>query len=56
MISTPYNYFKTFVTDDMFEQIALESDKYAYQKKEKPLQITAQELETFVCLYTPTWA
>ena len=48
---TPYNYFKSFVTDEMFEHIALESNKYAHQKKGEILQTTAQELETFVGLY-----
>ena len=48
---TPYNYFKSFVTDEMFEDIALESNKYVHQKKGETLQTTAQELETFVGLY-----
>ena len=48
---TPYNYFKSFLTDEMFEHITLESNKYAHQKKGETLQTTAQELETFVGLY-----
>ena len=34
---TPYNYFKSFVTVEMFAHIALESNKYVHQKKGETL-------------------
>jgi hypothetical protein len=49
--NTPYGYFKSFVTDDMFEHIALELNKYEHQKNGESLQTTAKGLETFVGLY-----
>lgn len=51
---TPYNYFKYFVTSDMFEYLAEESNHYAHQKVEISLQTSACELETFVGLFF-TW-
>ena len=48
---TPYGYFKRFVTNDMFEYLAIESSKYAHQKAGVTLQASANELETFFGLY-----
>ena len=34
--NTPYGYFKSFMTDDMFEHIALESKVWASEKWREP--------------------
>ena len=48
---SPYNYFKYFVTSNMFEYLAEESNHYAHQKAGFSLQASACELETFVGLF-----
>ena len=48
---TPYNYFKYFVTSDMLEYLAEESNNYAHQKAGFTLQTSSSELETFMGLY-----
>ena len=48
---TPYEYFKKFVNDDMFDNLATESNNYAHQKSGINLKTTASELETFVGMY-----
>ena len=44
---TPYEYFKRFVNDGMFVNLATESNNYAHQKSGISLQSTAHELKTF---------
>ena len=44
---TPYEYFKRFVNDDMFVNLATESNNYAHQKSGISLQSIAHELEIF---------
>ena len=51
---TPYEYFKKFVNDDMFDNLATESNNYAHQKSGINLKTTASELETFVGMYFHT--
>ena len=45
---TPYTYFKRFVTNDIFEYLAEETNKYAHQKTGVTLQTCENELETFI--------
>jgi len=48
---TPYEYFKSFVTDEMIELVATESNKYGIVKKGQNFQFTAKEIETYLGLY-----
>lgn len=44
---TPYQYFKYFLTDDIFAIIANETNKYSVQKKGKSINTTSMEIEQF---------
>lgn len=47
-ILTPYQYFKSLLSDDLFELIVNESNLYSIQcDPTKPLKLTVQELEQF---------
>ncbi|XP_014672516.1 PREDICTED: piggyBac transposable element-derived protein 3-like [Priapulus caudatus] len=48
---SPYRYFKRFVNDDMFANLAMETNNYAHQKLGISLQTTAEKLETVTGMY-----
>jgi len=48
---TPYEYFKRFITSDMFSYLADESNIYAHQKSGINLQCTKTEMEVFTGIY-----
>ncbi|KAJ8382435.1 hypothetical protein SKAU_G00032130 [Synaphobranchus kaupii] len=48
---TPYMYFKQFVTDEMLQLVAYQTNLYSVQKDGKSLNTTAQEIEQFLGMY-----
>ena len=47
IIPSPSNYFKQFISDECFENIALQTNIYALQKDGKEICITKDEIEQF---------
>ena len=54
IIPSPSDYFKKFISDECFENIALETNIYALQKDGKEICITKEEIEQFfgILLFT----
>ncbi|XP_077376451.1 piggyBac transposable element-derived protein 2 [Festucalex cinctus] len=48
---TPYMYFKDFVTEEMLEEVALETNVYSVQKEEKLVNTNAKEMEQVLGMY-----
>ena len=48
---TPYMYFKDFVTDEMLQEIAEETNLYNLQKNGKSVNPNAQEIEQILGMY-----
>lgn len=48
---TPYMYFKDFVTDEMLQEIAEETNLYSVQKNGKSVNTNAQEIEQILGMY-----
>uniref|UniRef100_A0A8P4FX73 PiggyBac transposable element-derived protein domain-containing protein n=1 Tax=Dicentrarchus labrax TaxID=13489 RepID=A0A8P4FX73_DICLA len=48
---TPYMYFKDFVTDEMLQEIAEQTNLYSVQKEEKSVNTTAKEIEQVLGMY-----
>ena len=50
-VRTPYEHFKSFVSNEMLESVVFESNKNALQKGGIILQLTVSELEVFLGIY-----
>ncbi|KAI2647593.1 PiggyBac transposable element-derived protein 2 [Labeo rohita] len=48
---TPYMYFKQFVTDEMLQETAEQTNLYSVQKEGKSINTTAKELEQVLGMY-----
>uniref|UniRef100_A0A3Q3E559 PiggyBac transposable element-derived protein domain-containing protein n=1 Tax=Labrus bergylta TaxID=56723 RepID=A0A3Q3E559_9LABR len=48
---TPYMYFKQFVTDEMLEETAEQTNLYSVQKEGKSVNTTAKEIEQVLGMY-----
>ncbi|KAK0147717.1 PiggyBac transposable element-derived protein 3 [Merluccius polli] len=48
---TPYMYFKDFVTEEMLQEIAEETNLYSVQKNGKSVNTNAQEIEQILGMY-----
>ncbi|XP_060870237.1 piggyBac transposable element-derived protein 3-like [Metopolophium dirhodum] len=47
-ISTPYQYFKMFLTDDILELISKHTNIYSSQKLDKSLETTVEEIKHYI--------
>lgn len=48
---TPYMYFKKFVTDEMLQDVAEQTNLYSMQKNDKSLNTSAKEIEQVLGMY-----
>ena len=48
---SPLEYFKQFVTDEMIDSIAIETNKYGLQKDGINIKVTKSEIELFMGIY-----
>ena len=48
---TPYSYFKDFVTDEMLEHMAAETNRYSIEKNGRSIDTSAAELEQVLGMY-----
>lgn len=50
-LKSPFQFFKTLITDDMFENIATQTNIYSLQNNGVDINTTVKEIETFIGIY-----
>ena len=50
-LKTPYEFFKTIITDQMLEDVAEQTNMYAVQQNGASIRTTKKEIEIFIGLY-----